>query len=218
MDADLFNLLLKAIGETLTMVSVSGILALSIGLPLALLLVLTSPGGIYASPRMYRALGFVIDGVRSTPFIVMLILLIPLTRLLVGTSIGVSAAVVPLTLSITPYFTRIAEISLNEVNKGLIEAAQAMGCQRLHIVRHVVLPESLPGIASAFTITLVSLFNISAMAGVLGAGGLGDLAIRYGFDRYEPAIMAVVVAILFVLVTATQKLGDGVVRYLRRNL
>lgn len=200
------------------MVGASASLAFLLGLPLALLLVLTAPGGIYHSPRIYRVIGFFIDGIRSTPFIVLLVLLIPLTRLLIGSSIGVQAAIVPLTLSITPYFARIAEISLREVPKGLIEAAQAMGCERPHIIVHVLLPEALPGIAAACTISIVSLFNISAMAGVLGAGGLGDLAIRYGFDRYEPSIMFAVVAILFVLVTGAQKSGDGIVKYLRRNI
>lgn len=218
MSSQLFPLFIDAFFETLIMVGVSAVLAFVLGLPLALLLVLTSPGGIYSSPRVYRSVGLLVDGVRSTPFIVLLVLLIPLTRLLIGTSIGVGAAIVPLTLSITPYFARIAEISLREVHKGLIEAAQAMGCERLHIVRHVLLPEALPGIAAACTIAIVSLFNISAMAGVLGAGGLGDLAIRYGFDRYEPTIMFTVVAILFVLVTSAQKAGDGIVGYLRRNM
>lgn len=211
-------LFVAALTKTLAMVGISAVLAFLIGLPMALLLVLTAPGGIYGAPRVYRAVGLLADGVRSTPFIVLLVLLIPLTRLVMGTSIGVAAAIVPLTLSITPYFARIAEISLREVNGGLIEAAKAMGCERLHIVRHVLLPEALPGIAAACTICVVSLFNISAMAGVLGAGGLGDLAIRYGFDRYEPTVMFTVVAILFVLVTSAQKSGDLIVRYLRRHM
>lgn len=218
MSSQMIPLFMAALIETLTMVGISASLAFLIGLPMALLLVLTSPGGIYSAPRVYRAVGLIADGVRSTPFIVLLVLLIPLTRLIMGTSIGVAAAIVPLTLSITPYFARIAEISLREVNSGLIEAAKAMGCERLHIVRHVLLPEALPGIAAACTICVVSLFNISAMAGVLGAGGLGDLAIRYGFDRYEPTIMFTVVAILFVLVTSAQKTGDLVVGYLRRHM
>ena len=211
-------LFVKAFYETLIMVGASAVLAFLLGLPLALLLVLTAPGGIYSAPKVYQIVGFIVDGIRSTPFIVLLVLLIPLTRLLIGTSIGVQAAIVPLTLSITPYFARIAEISLREVPKGLIEAAQAMGCERPHIVRHVLLPEAMPGIAAACTICIVSLFNISAMAGVLGAGGLGDLAIRYGFDRYEPTIMFAVVAILFVLVAGAQKTGDSFVKYLRRNI
>lgn len=215
------NLLLEkfwdALLETFTMVAVSGAIALLIGVPLAVLLVVTSKGGIHTAPRVYRVLSTVIDAIRATPFIIMMVLLIPLTRWLLGSAIGVSAAIVPLTISITPYFARITEISLRDVGGGLIEAAEAMGCGRWHIVRHVLLPEALPGIVSAMTITIVALFNTSAMAGALGAGGLGDLAIRYGYERYDPLIMLYVVAILFALVTGSQGFGDWAVRYLRRR-
>ncbi|WP_144114148.1 methionine ABC transporter permease [Paraburkholderia sp. BCC1886] len=215
------NLLLEkfwdALLETFTMVAVSGAIALLIGVPLAVLLVVTSKGGIHTAPRVYRVLSTVIDAIRATPFIIMMVLLIPLTRWLLGSAIGVFAAIVPLTISITPYFARITEISLRDVGGGLIEAAEAMGCGRWHIVRHVLLPEALPGIVSAMTITIVALFNTSAMAGALGAGGLGDLAIRYGYERYDPLIMLYVVAILFALVTGSQGFGDWAVRYLRRR-
>ena len=217
MSSPLFEKFLQAFLETLTMVSVSAVIAFLIGLPLAVLLVVTSPRGIEPSPRVYRLLATVVDGVRATPFIIMLILFIPVTRLLIGSAIGVPAAIIPLTIGITPYFARITEISLREVNGGLIEAAQAMGCGRWHIVRHVLLPEAFPGIAAGMTISVVALFNTSAMAGALGAGGLGDLAIRYGYQRYDTAIMLYVVALLFVLVTGSQTFGDRFVQYLRRH-
>lgn len=216
MSNPLLEKFLSALLDTLAMVGVSGMVAVALGLPLALLLVMTAPGGLLHAPRFHRVASVMVDGMRATPFIIMMVLMIPVTRWLVGSAVGVAAAIVPLTISITPYFARIAEVSLREVDKGLVEAAQAMGCERRHIVVHVLLAEALPGIAAAVTITLVALFNLSAMAGVLGAGGLGDLAIRYGFDRYEPLIMAAVVLLLFVLVTGTQLAGDRLVRRLRR--
>ena len=216
MSNPLLEKFVQSLLDTLAMVGASALVAIALGLPLALVLVLTGPGGLYRAPRLHRVLSVLVDGVRATPFLVMLVLLIPLTRWLVGSAVGVQAAIVPLAISITPYFARIAELSLREVDRGLVEAAQAMGCERWHIVRHVLLPEAMPGIAAAVTITLVALFNLSAMAGVLGAGGLGDLAIRYGFDRYEPAIMGWVVLVLFVLVTGTQLTGDRLVHWLRR--
>ena len=206
---------LTALLQTLTMVGVSGVIAFVLGIPLAVLLVVTAPDGIDPSPRLYRALSTLVDGVRSTPFIIMLILFIPVTRWLLGSAIGVPAAIVPLTIGITPYFARISEISLREVGAGLVEAARAMGCSRWHIIRHVLLPEALPGIVAGMTISVVALFNTSAMAGALGAGGLGDLAIRYGYQRYDTAIMIYVVILLFVLVTLAQYLGERTVRHIR---
>jgi len=197
------------------MVGASALVAVALGTPLALVLVLSAPGGVLAAPRLHRVLGSVVNGFRATPFIVLLVALLPFTRLVVGATIGVWAAVVPLSISATPFFARIAEISLREVDRGLVEAAQAMGCQRRHIVWHVLLPEALPGIVGGFTITVVSLVGASAMAGAVGAGGLGDIAIRYGYQRFDTTVMVVVIVLLIGLVSIIQWLGDRCVRLLR---
>jgi len=159
-------------------------------------------------PRLNRVLGSIVNGFRSTPFIILLVALIPFTRLIVGTSIGLWAAVVPLSIAATPFFARIAEVSLREVDHGLVEAAQAMGASRWQIIVHVLLPEALPGIIRGFTITLVSMIGSSAMAGAVGAGGLGDLAMRYGYQRFDTTVMVSVIAVLIVIVTVVQSTGD----------
>ena len=205
----------KAFLDTLTMVSVSALIVWFVGIALAVVLVTTGRGAIFAAPTLNRVLGTLINAFRATPFIILLVALIPLTRLITGTTIGVWAAVVPITLSATPFFARIAEVSLREVGGGVIEAAQALGCERRHIVFNVLLPEALPGIIGGFTVTLVAMIGASAMAGAIGAGGLGDLAIRYGYQRYDTQVMAVVIAILVVLVCGIQFIGDRYVRHLR---
>ena len=207
----------QAFVDTLWMVGVSGGFAFLAGIPLAVLLIVTAPGGFLESPRVNRAVGSVVNGFRATPFIVLLVALIPFTRLVTGTTIGVWAAIVPLSISATPFFARIAEVSLREIDPGLIKAAQAMGCKKWHIVRHVLLPEALPGIVGGFTITLVALISSSAMAGAVGAGGLGDLAIRYGYQRFDTQVMVVVIAILIALVTVVQFAGDRLVHWLRNR-
>ncbi|WP_298925914.1 methionine ABC transporter permease [uncultured Ramlibacter sp.] len=205
----------QALADTLMMVGVSASIAFIAGIPLAVLLIVTAPGGFLVSPRIHRAVGSVVNGFRATPFIVLLVALIPFTRLVAGTTIGVWAAIVPLAISATPFFARIAEVSLREVDPGLIEAAQAMGCRKWQIVRHVLLPEALPGIVGGFTITLVALISSSAMAGAVGAGGLGDLAIRYGYQRFDTQVMVLVIAALIVLVSLVQLGGDRWARWLR---
>lgn len=160
-------------------------------------------------------LGAIINGFRATPFIVLLVALLPFRRLVTGTTIGVWAAVVPLSISATPFFARIAEVSLRDVDHGLIEAAQAIGCRRWHIIRHVLLPEALPGLVGGFTITIVSMIGASAMAGAVGAGGLGDVAIRYGYQRFDTTVMLVVIAVLIAIVCFVQFVGDFAVRRLR---
>lgn len=199
------------------MVGVSALIAFAVGIPLAVFLVLSAPGGILEARRLNRVLGAVINSFRATPFIVMLVALLPFTRLVAGTTIGVWAAIVPLSVSATPFFARIAEVSLREVDPGLIEAAQAMGCRRWHIVRHVLLPEALPGIVGGFTITVVTMIGASAMAGAVGAGGLGDMAIRYGYQRFDTTVMALVIVILLAMVSIVQLAGDRYVRYLRSH-
>jgi D-methionine transport system permease protein len=208
----------QAIWDTLLMVGVAGAVTFLLGIPLALMLVTTTAGGIFERRGVNRVLGGLVNGFRSTPFIILLVALLPLTRLLVGTTIGVWAAIVPLSIAAIPFFARIAEVSLREVDPGLIEAAQAMGAKRGHIIRHVLLPEALPGILGGFTITLVALIGSSAMAGAVGAGGLGDLAIRYGYQRFDTTVMVSVIALLIVLVSAVQLSGDWLVRRLLANM
>jgi D-methionine transport system permease protein len=182
-----------------------------------LALVATDRGGIAEQRWINRILGAVVNGFRSVPFIILLVALIPLTRLIVGTSIGTWAAIVPLAIAATPYYARIAEVSLREVDRGLIEAVRAMGGGRWAIIREVLVPEALPGIVAGFTVTLVTLVGASAMAGAIGAGGLGDLAIRYGYQRFETAVMVAVVAVLIVLVCGIQWFGDRLVARLDRR-
>ena len=203
-----FDRLLQGFVDTFLMVGVSSLIALLAGIPLAVILVTSSKGGIYEAPTVNRALGAFVNLFRSIPFLILMVALIPFTRLIVGTTYGVWAAVVPLTIAATPFFARIAEVSLREVDHGLIEAAQAMGCRRQHIVWHVLLPEALPGIVGGFTITLVTMINSSAMAGAIGAGGLGDIAYRYGYQRFDTSVMVSVIAVLIVIVTVVQSTGD----------
>jgi D-methionine transport system permease protein len=210
-------LFLAAIGETAVMVGVSGLLSLVFGLPLGLLLVLTDRHGIWEHPVLNRMLGGTINAFRSTPFIILLVALIPFTRLIVGTTIGTTAAIVPLTIAATPYYARMAEMSLREVDHGLIEALRALGATRWQIVREALVPEALPGLVTGFTVTLVTLIGASAMAGAVGAGGLGDLAIRYGYQRFETGIMIGVIVVLIVIVSAVQFGGDRLARSLDRR-
>jgi D-methionine transport system permease protein len=204
----------RAFLDTVQMVGVSALVALALGVPIAVLLTLSQPGGLAPAPRLNRSLAAVVNGFRATPFIVLLVALLPVTRFITGTTIGVWAAIVPLAISATPFFARIAEVSLREVDHGLIEAAQAMGCRRRHIVAHVLLPEALPSLVGGFTITVVTMIGASAMAGAVGAGGLGDVAIRYGYQRFDTNVMAVVIVILIALVCVVQFAGDFAVRRL----
>ncbi|MBK4786123.1 MAG: ABC transporter permease [Pantoea sp. Pent] len=213
----MIDLLLNALGEMLLMTAVAGLFSLLAGLPLGLILVTTSPVGIAENRSINRLLGVVINGFRSLPFIILLVALIPFTRLLVGTSLGTWAAIVPLSITATPYFARVAEVSLRDVDRGLIDAVRAMGASKLRIVWEVLIPEALPGILSGFVVTLVALIGASAMAGAIGAGGLGDLAIRYGYQRFDTAVMVAVIAVLIVLVCGIQWLGDRLVQRIDRR-
>ncbi len=209
--------LLEGLLDTLLMVGVSSLIALLVGVPMAVMLVTSDKGGIYAAPLINRVLGAFVNLFRSVPFLILMVALIPFTRWVVGTTYGVWAAIVPLTIAATPFFARIAEVSLREVDHGLVEAAQAMGCRRWHIVWHVLLPEALPGIVGGFTITLVTLINSSAMAGAIGAGGLGDIAYRYGYQRFDSQIMLTVIAMLVALVALIQLGGDRLARGLNKR-
>jgi D-methionine transport system permease protein len=210
--AELIELFVSSLGETIVMVGISGLLGSLIGIPLGVYLRLTDRGGVLANGPANRLVGGVVNAVRSTPFIILLVAVIPLTRLLTGSSIGTAAAVVPLTLAAGPFVARLVESALREVDHGLIEAAQAMGASTWQIVFKVLLPEALPGIVAALTITLVSLTGYSAMAGAIGGGGLGDLGIRYGYQRFLPEVMTAVVLVLVLFVQAVQSLGDALVR------
>jgi len=208
----LYDVALAASWETIQMVIAAGLFTLLLGLPLAILLVATGPGDVLAAPRLHRVLATLINAFRSTPFIILLVALIPVTRFLVGTSIGLWAAVVPITVSSTPFFARIVEVGLREIDHGLIEAAEAMGARRWQIIWHVILPEGLSAIIGGFTVTLVSVTGMSAMAGVVGGGGLGDVAIRYGYQRFDTTVMASVIIILIVMVSLIQLSGDRLSR------
>ena len=196
------------------MVGISGLIGAAVGVPLGVYLHLTDDGGVLENRPVNRIVGAIVNAVRSTPFIILLVAIIPLTRLLTGSSIGTAAAVVPLSLAAAPFVARLVETSLREVDRGLVEAAQAMGASTRQIIWKVLLPEALPGIVAGVTITFVSLTGYSAMAGAIGGGGLGDLGIRYGYQRFLPEVMLAVVLVLILFVQAVQSGGDWLVRKL----
>ena len=210
----MLQLLLDSFWETLIMVGISGLIGGVIGIPLGVFLRLTDRGGVLENSPANKLVGWVVNAVRSTPFIILLVAIIPFTRFITGSSIGTAAAVVPLTLAAAPFVARLVEASLREVDNGLIEAAQAMGATSWQIVWKVLLPEAMPGIVAGLTISFVSLTGYSAMAGAIGGGGLGDLGIRYGYQRFLPDVMLAVVLILIVFVQVVQSLGDWAVRRL----
>jgi D-methionine transport system permease protein len=212
MFSEMVSMFVQSFWETLIMVGISGGVGALVGLPLGVLLFLTDRGGVLQSVAANRAMGLTVNAVRSTPFIILLVAVIPLTRFIVGTSIGTAAAVVPLTIACAPFFARLVETALREVDRGLIETAEALGATTRQIVFKVLLPEALPGIVAGLTITFVSLVGYSAMAGAIGGGGLGDLGIRYGYQRFLPQVMVAVVVILIVFVQLVQSLGDWLVR------
>ena len=213
----ILSLLWRSFWETVWMTTASGVISLIIGLPLGLALVITSRGGIAEQPAVNGVLAALVNGFRAVPFVILLIALIPLTRLIVGTALGTTAAIVPLTIAAIPYYARIAEVSLREVDRGLIDAVRAMGGNRWTIIREVLVPEAMPGIIAGFTVTLVTLIGASAMAGTIGGGGLGDLAIRYGYQRFETGVMVAVVVVLIILVCGMQWLGDRLAAKLDRR-
>ncbi|BBE08983.1 MAG: D-methionine transport system permease protein [Glomeribacter sp. 1016415] len=210
----MLSLLLLSFEETLLMVGVSGLLGALLGVPLGIILYLSARDGVLPNLALNHILGFVINAIRSTPFIILLVAVIPFTRLLVGSSIGTLAAIVPLTIAAAPFVARLVEVALREVDAGLIEAAQAMGASTRQIICKVLLPEAWPGIIAGLTVTLVSLVGYSAMAGAIGGGGLGDVGIRYGYQRFLPEVMLAVVGILVVFVQLVQSGGDWLVRRL----
>ncbi|GAA4192024.1 ABC transporter permease [Streptosporangium oxazolinicum] len=214
---EMFPLLLESTGQTVQMVLWSTLFTVILGLPLGVALVATDRGGLFPSPALNRVLGLIVNIGRSLPFIVLMIAILPLTRLIVGTTIGTIASVVPLTLGAAPFFARLVETALREVGRDKVQAAQAMGAGRGTIVGKVLLPEAMPGLVAGLTVTVVALISYSAMAGAIGGGGLGDLAIRYGYQRFETTLMIVTVVVLVVVVQLVQTLGDTVARRLARN-
>ena len=203
--------------DTLIMVGLSGLLGTVFGLPLGVFLATSRAGELFSAPTTNRVLGLIVNATRSTPFIILVVAIVPLTRLIVGTSIGTRAAVVPLTIAAIPFIGRVVEAAIREVDQGLVEAARAFGASPLQIVRKVLLPEALPALTLALTLTLVSLLGYSAMVGAVGGGGLGDLGIRYGYQRFMPEVMAAVVVVLIVLVQGVQSLGETIARRLDKR-
>ncbi len=208
----LVQLLIEALGQTLTMVLASGLIGFVLGIPLGVALHLTKDNGLMANPKFNKVLGIVVNIGRSIPFIILLVAIIPFTRFIVGSSIGTAAAIVPLTVGAIPFIARLVEGALLEVPTGLVEAAQAMGAKPIQIITKVLLPEALPGIINAVTITLVTLVSYSAMAGTVGGGGLGDVGIRYGYQRFDGTVMAITVIMLVILVQLIQSIGDHFVK------
>lgn len=204
--------LILSIGETLTMVTVTGIISLIFGLLIGVLLVVTRKDNILENRIINNILNKVIDGFRSVPFIILLFALLPLTRFIMGTSIGIKGALVPLVFGTVPFFARQIETALFEVDDGVIEAARAMGSSPKEIIFRVYLREGLPGIVRGITITIVSLIGLTAMAGAIGGGGVGDFAIRYGYQRYQYDVIYVTVAILLAIVTIIQSIGNIIVK------
>ena len=217
MSAGMVDLLTKALGETVYMVAVSMIIATLLGVPLGVLLQTTKKGGILEAPALKKAVGGVVNAVRSIPFIILMVAIIPFTRLVVGSAIGTTAAMVPLVIAAIPFIGRQVETSLTEVPYGLVEAALSMGATPVQIIRRVLLPEAMPSIIQQLTTVVISLVGESAMAGAIGGGGLGDLAIRYGYQRFRPDVMIATVVILIILVQVVQFLGNWLSKRLNKK-
>ncbi|MFA7019406.1 MAG: methionine ABC transporter permease [Sphaerochaetaceae bacterium] len=209
----LITLVWKATVETLSMVSFATLFSLILGLPIGILLCVTGPiaqGGIVPKPVLNNVLGRVVNVLRSFPFIILMILLFPLSRIIVGTSIGTKATIVPLSIAAAPFVARIIESAIKEVDPGVIQAARAMGSTTFQIIVKVLIPEAMPALVSGITLTIINLIGYSAMAGAIGGGGLGDLAIRYGYQRFRPDVMLFSVIVILVLVEVVQVIGNKI--------
>lgn len=211
---ELWPMLLNGTLETVYMVALAAFFTVLIGLPIGVLLYISRANGLLPMPKTYAVLGAIINVGRSLPFIVLLIALIPFTRLLIGTTLGSTAAVVPITIGAFPFFARLTENALDEVDYGRIEAILSMGGSVWHVIAKALLPEALPTLLAGITLTIVMLIGFSSMAGVIGGGGLGDLAIRYGYQRFNDQVMVGTVVVLVVLVQGVQMTGDRLVRRL----
>lgn len=212
MSQEIIKLILQGIEETLFMVSVSTIIAAIIGIPLGITLVITGKGHILENRVMNQILGTIVNIIRSVPFIILMVAIIPLTRLIAGTSIGTTAACVPLTIVAIPFLSRLVETSIRDVDFGLVEAAESMGASPFQIIHKVLIPEALPTIINNITVLIVNLIGASAMAGAIGGGGLGDIAIRYGYQRFRADVMLATIIILIVGVNLIQAIGDFAAR------
>ncbi|MBS0350553.1 MAG: ABC transporter permease [Proteobacteria bacterium] len=214
MSTAMIGLFLNAFWQTILMVSFACAGAVLLGVPLGVILLITADNHLLPHPKLNKILGIITNGLRSIPFIILMVAIIPLTRLIVGTSIGTAAATVPLLIAATPFMARIVESALQQVPGGLIEAAQSMGATPFQIIYKVLLPESMPSLVRGITLTLIALIGYSAMAGVIGGGGLGDLAVRYGYQRFNVAVMLWTIVILILLVQFLQMVGDRIARWL----
>jgi D-methionine transport system permease protein len=213
----MIDLLVKSLGETCYMVLIAIVLATLIGLPLGVILTVTRKDHIMPNSFVNSVLGAIVNATRSTPFIILMVAIIPFTRMIVGSSIGTTAAIVPLTITAAPFIARVIESSLLEVDRGVIEAAQSMGASPFQIIGKVMLPESLHSIVLGITLALIALIGASAMAGALGGGGLGDLAIRYGYQRFQMDVMIATVIVLIIMVQGVQSIGNMLSRKLNKN-
>lgn len=212
MSANLINMLMEATWQTIYMVAVSTLLGAIGGLPIGVFLACSQKGELLSAPLANKVLGVIVNATRSVPFIILVVAIIPFTRLVAGTSIGTTAAIVPLTIAAVPFIARLVENAIREVDSGLIEAARSMGATPMQIIRKVLIPEALSGITLGLTLAVVSLLGYSAMVGAVGGEGLGDLGIRYGYQRFMPEVMGLVVLILIVLVQLVQTIGEWIAR------
>jgi len=207
----------QAIIDTLFMLSVSVFFSALIGIPLGIILYLTDKGRILQNRIFYLVFSFLINLLRSIPFIILLIIMMPFTIMLVGTSLGAKGVIPPLIFGAFPFFTRLVENSLKEVDNGVLDMAKSYGATTWQIIRHILLPEVMPGIIASITVTAITLVSYTAMAGTVGGGGLGDLAIRYGYQRFQTNVMVLTVILLVVLVQLIQFIGDRIVRHMRKK-
>ncbi|MDU1056592.1 MAG: methionine ABC transporter permease [Negativicoccus succinicivorans] len=217
MSPQIVSLLWQSLGETMYMVAVSSFLSAFFGIPLGVLLLVTDKGHILENAAINKPLGAVVNMLRSIPFIILMVAIIPLTRMIAGSSIGTTAACVPLTLAAIPFAGRLVETALKEVPFGLVEAAQSMGASPFQIIYKVLIPEALPTIIDSMTNVIVNLISYSAMAGAIGGGGLGDLAIRYGYQRFRLDVMLATIAILVIVVQLIQSLGNYLARRVNKK-
>ncbi|WP_394243741.1 methionine ABC transporter permease [Halopseudomonas laoshanensis] len=203
--------------DTLSMLGGSILFTIVLGLPLGVLLFLTGPRQMFEQKWFYQAMSLLVNILRSVPFVILLIVMIPFTVVIAGTSLGVAGAIPPLVIGATPFFARLVETALREVDRGIIEATQAAGATPRQIVTSALLPEAMPGIIAAVTVTAITLVSYTAMSGLIGGGGLGDLAVRYGYQRYQPDVMVVTVVLLLILVQVLQSIGDRLVVHFSRK-
>ena len=217
MSEQVIKLLITGTLDTLQMTVISTIMAMIIGIPLGVVLVVTSKGHILENAALNKILGAIVNATRSIPFIILMVAIIPFTRMVVGTSIGTTAACVPLTLAAIPFLARLVETSIKDIQFGVIEAAQSTGASPFQIIRKVLLPEALPTIIDNVTVLIVNLIGYSAMAGAIGGGGLGDIAIRYGYQRFQGDIMLATIIILIIMVQVIQMIGDGLSKAMNKK-